>query len=75
MLFNTNTFFQLAFYLQLAGLLTPLFDKLLSAANLHIYFLRLLAYFYTMNLALLLGFIKFAKGIKSSTWRPTERNV
>ena len=74
-LFNTNTFYQLAFYLQLAGLLTPLFDKLLSAVNLHIYFLRLLAYFYTMNLALLLGFIKYAKGIKSSTWRPTERNV
>lgn len=74
-LFNTNLFFQLAFYIQAAGFLTPLLDKLLSNINIHIYLLRLLSYFYTMNLALLLGFIKYLKGIKTSVWNPTQRNV
>lgn len=74
-LFNTNLFFQLAFYIQAAGFLTPLLDKLLSNLNIHIYLLRLLSYFYTMNLALLLGFIKYLKGIKTSVWNPTQRNV
>ncbi len=74
-LFNSNLFYQITFYLQICGLLAPLFDRLCSALNIHIFGLRLVAYFYTMNLALLLGFIKYLKGIESSTWNPTQRNL
>lgn len=74
-LFNSHTIFQVTLYLQLFGLLTPFLDKLLSKINLHIFGLRLVAYFYSMNLALLLGFIKYTKGIKTSTWNPTQRNL
>ena len=33
-----------------------------------------LAYFYAMNAALFVGFIKYIKGVKSSVWQPTKRN-
>jgi cellulose synthase/poly-beta-1,6-N-acetylglucosamine synthase-like glycosyltransferase len=33
-----------------------------------------LAYFYAMNAALFIGFIKYIKGVKSSVWQPTKRN-
>jgi cellulose synthase/poly-beta-1,6-N-acetylglucosamine synthase-like glycosyltransferase len=75
LLFNTNVFFRLAVFVQLFGLITPLLDYVLSKMHIHIYFLRLLSYFYSMNLALLLGFVKYVKGIKSSVWSPTRRNV
>jgi cellulose synthase/poly-beta-1,6-N-acetylglucosamine synthase-like glycosyltransferase len=56
--------------LQLLGMMAPLFDKVL-----HIKPLRYLAHFYMMNLALLKGFIVFAKGVESNVWQPTKRNV
>ncbi len=70
-----NLFYRILFFLQLAGLITPFIDKLLSSVNIHNFALRLIAYFYTMNLALLLGFIKWIRGIKSNTWNPTQRNI
>ena len=33
-----------------------------------------LAYFYVMNTALFVGFLKYLKGVKSSVWQPTKRN-
>jgi len=74
-LFNNSLFYQITFYLQLFGFITPLLDKCFSKLNLHIFGLRLMAYFYIMNLALLIGFFKYVKGIKSSAWNPTKRNV
>ena len=35
--------------------------------------LNALPYFYTMNLALLIGWFRFIKGIKSGVWTPTKR--
>jgi hypothetical protein len=43
--------------------------------NIHFKPLRMLTYFYFMNVAIVVGFIKFLKGIKSSAWKPTDRNV
>ena len=33
-----------------------------------------LAYFYVMNTALFVGFLRYFKGVKSSVWQPTKRN-
>lgn len=33
-----------------------------------------LAYFYAMNAALFVGFLRYLKGVKSSVWQPTKRN-
>jgi len=33
-----------------------------------------LAYFYVMNTALFVGFLRYLKGVKSSVWQPTKRN-
>lgn len=34
---------------------------------------RFIAYFNAMNLALLLGFFKYIKGVKNNIWQPTQR--
>lgn len=57
-----------------AVLLTgPIFDLFLRKLGLHIVILRFITYFYSMNLALLAGFLKFLTGRKTNVWQPTER--
>ena len=36
--------------------------------------LRFITYFYNMNLALLIGFVQFVKGVEAGTWEPTKRS-
>lgn len=74
-LLHTNLFWCLVFWLQVAGWFTPLLDALLSRWKLHTFVLRLLSYFFLMNLALLAGLWKYMKGIRTSAWNPTARNV
>ena len=50
-------------------------DILLVQINIHIKPLRLLTYFYFMNIAILVGFFKFLKGIRSAAWQSTERKI
>ncbi|MFM2226252.1 MAG: hypothetical protein RJA07_2454 [Bacteroidota bacterium] len=50
-------------------------DIVLVYFNIHIKPLRMLTYFYFMNVAILIGFFNFLKGIKTSAWKPTDRNV
>lgn len=66
-------FYLILFFLQLMVSILPLVDFLLKKINLHIVILRFATHFYTMNLSLLLGFIKSIKGIKSNVWKPTQR--
>lgn len=54
--------------------LLPPIDFLLKRINIHITFVRFITHFYGMNLALLVGFFKFIKGVKSNVWQPTQRN-
>ena len=57
---------------QSAGLLMPVFDRLLGfRSNL----LKTVSHFYLMNLALLSGFVKFTRGIRSSVWQPIRKNA
>lgn len=70
-----NLFYTLAFGCQIAGLMTPLADMVLGRLNMHNFALRLLAYFYLMNAALVVGLWKYWKGIRTSAWNPTVRNI
>jgi cellulose synthase/poly-beta-1,6-N-acetylglucosamine synthase-like glycosyltransferase len=54
--------------------LTPLLDFVLKKVNIHIKLLRFASHFVSMNLALLVGFLKFVSGNYQSTWTPTQRN-
>ncbi len=62
-----------AFYLQLAGLLVPFFDYLLRKINVHLRIVRFITHFYSMNLALFIGFFRFTRGVKSGVWKVTKR--
>ncbi len=68
-------FYQFTFLLQNMLWLSPLLDALLKTAGIHLTFLRFASYFIIMNIALVKGFLMFAKGIKTSAWNPTKRNV
>ena len=61
--------------LLLHGLLfiSPIIDFLLRKLGIHIVFLRFITHFYSMNLALLAGFLKFVKGSETNVWHPTKR--
>lgn len=67
--------YQLLFFLLVICLIVvPLFDWLLSRLKINWTPVRGVRYFVLMNLALLAGFWKFLKGIKTNVWQPTKRN-
>ena len=51
----------------------PLFDFYLEGLGVHNRYLRFLRYFVVMNIAIVKGFIRFLKGIKSGAWDPPKR--
>jgi cellulose synthase/poly-beta-1,6-N-acetylglucosamine synthase-like glycosyltransferase len=56
-----------------APLLTLLIDFVLSRLQIDLPVLRNVNYFMAMNLALLVGFLRFLNGIKSNVWQPSYR--
>jgi len=70
-----NLFYRSLLIVHILLMILPFIDWLLGRLNMHNFALRLVAYFYTMNLALLVGFVKYVRGIKSNAWDPTERNI
>ncbi len=66
-------FFMLLFLGQVLLMLLPIVDTMLKKLNIHVSLLRFISHFYLMNLALLIGFIKYAKGVESNVWKPTQR--
>lgn len=58
---------------ELILLCTPILDWLLVKCGVYWRFLRFVSYFSFMNLALLIGFFRFMKGINSGIWTPTKR--
>jgi cellulose synthase/poly-beta-1,6-N-acetylglucosamine synthase-like glycosyltransferase len=48
-------------------------DLILKKIQVNIAPFRFLTHFTAMNIALLFGFFKFLKGVKSSVWEPTKR--
>jgi cellulose synthase/poly-beta-1,6-N-acetylglucosamine synthase-like glycosyltransferase len=66
------------FYLLVCQLLLitiPIIDFFLHNIHCDIVILRLITHFYLMNLALLIGFVKYLKGEKLNVWEPTKREI
>lgn len=59
---------------QLSLILLTILDVILKKIHIHIVFLRFITHFYSMNIALLIGFVKFVKGVDTNVWQPTKRN-
>lgn len=72
-LFNLNYFFQITLFSQLVLISIPILDFLLKNLNIHIKIMRFITHFYSMNLALLIGFFRFLYGVESNIWQPTQR--
>lgn len=71
--FESRFYYNLLFF-HLFLFILPLTDLLFRKIKIHIVPLRFVTHFYAMNLALLTGFFKSLKGVKSNVWKPTERN-
>lgn len=67
-------FYSLTLLLQIILIIIPFIDLILRKIKIHIVILRFVTHFYSMNLAILTGFLWFLKGIKSNVWEPTKRN-
>jgi cellulose synthase/poly-beta-1,6-N-acetylglucosamine synthase-like glycosyltransferase len=70
-----SPFYTYTFVLQNFLLVTPVIDAVLKRSGVHLIPLRFASYFYMMNLALVNGFIMYARGVKTNAWSPTKRNV
>jgi len=71
LLFKVHIFFAIVFFTQLFLLLLPLLHSAWLALGLKP--LVALSHFMRMNAALLLGFLRYCKGVKSSIWEPVKR--
>jgi cellulose synthase/poly-beta-1,6-N-acetylglucosamine synthase-like glycosyltransferase len=49
-------------------------DYLFGKIGFHVVFLRFVTHFFSMNLAMFIGMIRFLSGVKSGIWQPTKRN-
>jgi cellulose synthase/poly-beta-1,6-N-acetylglucosamine synthase-like glycosyltransferase len=69
------TLFKIFVVLQLLLFSTPFIDLLLKTLDVHSKFIRLMAYFVVMNVALVNGLKIYWSGVKTNAWTPTKRNV
>ena len=70
-----NLFHQVLFFLMVGGVLgIPLLDLILRKWGINFLLFRGIRYFLWMNIALMEGFIKYLKGIKTNVWEPPKRN-
>lgn len=65
----------LALAVLLFVVVVPLLDMALNAFGIHVLILRSIRYFVVMNVALLVGFFRYLRGIERGIWRPTKRYV
>lgn len=68
-----HPFYRILLIIQGGLIICPFIDFLLRKIGLHIVILRFITHFYSMNLALLAGFLKFIKGTETNVWQPTRR--
>jgi len=66
-------FFDATFIIQLILISLPVVDLILRKLKVHINLLRYITHFYLMNLALLVGFVRFLRGVETNIWQPTQR--
>lgn len=66
-------FFQLALAGQLVLPLLLLVDGGLRRLGWNSRLLRFVTHFYSMNAALLVGYVRYLRGVKTTIWKPTQR--
>ena len=69
-----SSFYKYLFIAQLFILILPLIDYILGKIKIHVIILRFVTHFVSMNFALMAGFVKFLRGVKTNVWEPTRRN-
>ncbi len=69
-----HLFYTTTLVVQIIIFLMPIIDFILNKINLHPLIPRLVSHFLSMNVALLIGFFRFLKGVNSGIWTPTQRN-
>ncbi|MFT4659912.1 MAG: cellulose synthase/poly-beta-1,6-N-acetylglucosamine synthase-like glycosyltransferase [Patiriisocius sp.] len=72
-LLDVHWIYKLAFYSQLTFMLFPLLNTVIIKLNIRSKIIQFISYFYSMNLALLIGMVKYFSGVNSAIWEPTER--
>jgi len=72
-LFQYHSIYRLAFYSQCFLLLLPVVNYFLRLSKVKLKLVQFVSYFYSMNLALFIGMIKYLSGSASAIWEPTER--
>ena len=73
-LLSNNLIYLEYIYLLISLLLLSLIDWILYSIKIKTGPLRYIGHFTMMNLALLNGFFKYIKGVRTNVWQPTERN-
>ncbi len=71
---TANRLYLITLIIQLMLIGIPFIDLFIRKINIHIVILRFITHFYSMNLAILVGFGWFVKGIRTNVWEPTKRN-
>lgn len=70
-----SNFYAFIFKIAIFLFISALLDLPLQRMGIYLSPLRLLRYFFTMNLALLSGFWMYLKGVKTNAWQPTIRKT
>lgn len=73
LLYNQHVFFKITLTAFIVLSVIPLIDTILRKIKVNINLLRLISHFFFMNVALLVGFFKFLKGVETNIWQPTQR--
>jgi cellulose synthase/poly-beta-1,6-N-acetylglucosamine synthase-like glycosyltransferase len=71
-LLNIN-FYKISFLIFILSIILAILDSILKKFNINIKIIRFLTHFYTMNIALFIGFVKYIKGIENNIWQPSVR--
>lgn len=72
-LWNAGLVYKILLIIQLLSMLISVAIFYQRKFGLQIIFLRFVAHFYIMNLALFVGFLKYIIGVKANVWEPTNR--
>ncbi len=73
-IYDFRVLYSLLFIVQNCLISLIFVDLLLKRVGVHFYPIRLVNHFYMMNVALMMGFFKYLKGVKTSAWTPIKRD-
>lgn len=74
-LIGLHWFYLTAFVILNLFLISPVLESTLEKAGIRSRIFRFVSYFCLMNMALVSGFIMYVKGIQTSAWNTTKRNI